>query len=111
MAHFVLVPGANHGGWWYEPVVTALEVGGHTAQAVTLAGLGPDMGVGTPVNLDTHVAEVVALLDSAAVPVVLVGHSDGGCVVTGAADARPERVAALVALDAFVPDDGDSAGR
>jgi len=40
--------------------------------------------------------------------VVLVGHSYGGALITGAADAHPDRVRALVYLDAFVPEDGDT---
>jgi len=40
--------------------------------------------------------------------VVLVGHSYGGMVITGAADRVPERVARLVYLDAEVPGDGES---
>ena len=35
MTDVVLVPGAWHGGWWYAPVVEALEGKGHRAQAVT----------------------------------------------------------------------------
>ena len=38
--------------------------------------------------------------------VVLVGHSYGGMVITGAADRAPERIARLVYLDAFVPENG-----
>ena len=40
--------------------------------------------------------------------VVLVGHSYGGMVVTGAADRAAERIGALVYLDAFVPKDGQA---
>ncbi len=39
MTAFVLVPGAWHGGWWYDPLVDALEADGHIAIAITLAGL------------------------------------------------------------------------
>jgi pimeloyl-ACP methyl ester carboxylesterase len=40
--------------------------------------------------------------------VVLVGHSYGGMVVTGVADRAAERIASLVYLDAFVPQDGQA---
>ncbi len=113
MTTFVLVPGACHGGWWYAPLVTALQSEGHRAFAVTLAGLGPDgMSGAGPVNLDTHVDQgadaVTAAAERTGEAVVLVGHSYGGSVITGAADRAPERVRALVYLDAFVPEDGDS---
>jgi pimeloyl-ACP methyl ester carboxylesterase len=61
------------------------------------------------VNLDTHIADVVNVLErNDLTDVVLVGHSSGGMSVTGAADAAPHRIRALVYLDAFVPRDGDS---
>ena len=43
------------------------------------------------------------------VDAVLVGHSYGGMVITGVADRVPERVDALVYVDAFVPRDRDAA--
>jgi pimeloyl-ACP methyl ester carboxylesterase len=110
MRRFVLVPGANHGGWWYEPVVAGLQKAGHVADAVTLSGLHPDGPPAPAANLDTHIAEVVALLQvrEEQGQVVLAGHSYGGSVITGVADHLPHRVAALVYLDAFVPDHGDT---
>lgn len=105
----VLVPGANHGGWWYQPVVEQLEASGHRAIAVTLDGLDPqDPEPDRPITLDTHVAELVALVESLPGPVVAVGHSYAGSVLSGAADAVPERFAGLVYVDAFVPEDGES---
>ena len=113
MSGFVLVPGACHGGWWYQPVVTELQTAGHHARSLTLAGLGPDGMTGAgQVTLDTHIDQTTAALtaasDTAGEPVVLVGHSYGGTVITGAADRAPDRVRALVYLDAFVPANGDS---
>jgi pimeloyl-ACP methyl ester carboxylesterase len=113
MSSHVLVPGACHGGWWYRPVVDALESRGHRARALTLAGLGPEgMSGAGQVTLDSHVEQTAAAVaeatEASGGPVVLTGHSYGGAVITGAADRAPERVAALVYLDAFVPEDGDS---
>ena len=111
MTTFVLVPGACHGGWWYEPLVGALAAAGHTGHAVTLAGLDPQGPQPPPeaIALERHVDDAAtAMLDAPGDGVVLVGHSYGGTVITAVADRVPERVAALVYLDAFVPDDGDS---
>ncbi|MGB7458490.1 MAG: alpha/beta hydrolase, partial [Pseudolabrys sp.] len=39
---------------------------------------------------------------------VLVGHSYGGCVISGIAEVMPDATDSLVFLDAFIPDNGDS---
>lgn len=117
MTTFVLVPGMNHGGWWWEPLVEKLAHQGHTIVAVTPLGLDPDAEPPREaINLDDHVAQAVAALRG--VPVesgvsdgrdtVLVGHSYGGSIISGVADAEPNRVRALVYLDALIPEDGDS---
>lgn len=112
MTTFVLVPGVCHGGWWYEPLVERLVDEGHTASAVSLSGLGlhDRLERMRPVNLDIHISEATAAVVLAQDPggAVLVGHGYGGSVITGVADRMPYYVRALVYLDAFVPDDGDS---
>jgi pimeloyl-ACP methyl ester carboxylesterase len=108
MTWFVLVPGACHGGWWFQPVADALRLAGHTAEAVTLSGLEPGSPPAPAANLDTHIGEVLALLATREEQVVLVGHSYAGSVITGVADQRPSQVTALLYLDGFVPGDGDS---
>ena len=55
----------------------------------------------------THVSDVANLVRWEELSdVVLCGHSYGGMVVTGAADACPSGIASLVYLDAFVPESG-----
>ncbi|HEY3609972.1 MAG TPA: alpha/beta hydrolase family protein [Pseudonocardiaceae bacterium] len=107
MTTFVLVPGACHGGWWYEPLARAVEQDGHTAVPVTLAGLEQQPHLDQLITLATHVDQVAADVPDDG-DVVLVGHSYAGMVITGVADRRPGRFAALVYLDAFLPDDGDT---
>jgi pimeloyl-ACP methyl ester carboxylesterase len=41
-------------------------------------------------------------------PVVLVGHSYGGFVITNAASTDDDRVKAMVYVDAFIPDEGET---
>ena len=74
----------------------------------SLTGLGERKHLARPdINLETHIADVVSLLEMEDLSdVILVGHSYGGMVVTGAADRVPARIARLVYLDAFVPEDG-----
>jgi pimeloyl-ACP methyl ester carboxylesterase len=108
---FVLVPGMCHGGWCFDDLAAGLRAAGHRALAVTPTGVAERSHVGPgAVNLDTHIADVIAAIDNdtaAGGPVVLVGHSYGGMVITGVADRIPERVEALVFLDAVVPRDGE----
>jgi pimeloyl-ACP methyl ester carboxylesterase len=113
MATFVLIAGACHGGWWYAPLAHRLREYGHRVLTPTLTGLGERAHLlsGT-VNLDTHIEDVLAVLAAEQLrETILVGHSYGGMVVSGVADRAPELVDALVYLDAFVPDDGDSCWR
>jgi pimeloyl-ACP methyl ester carboxylesterase len=68
---------------------------------VTLTGLGERVHLArTDIDLETHIADVVNLLDYEALEdAVLVGHSYAGTVVTAVADRRPERLHAVVYLD------------
>jgi pimeloyl-ACP methyl ester carboxylesterase len=61
------------------------------------------------VDLSTHIADIVNLIKWEGLSdVVLCGHSYAGCVVAGAADQIPDRIRALVYLDAFVLENGES---
>jgi pimeloyl-ACP methyl ester carboxylesterase len=106
VANFVLVHGAWHGGWCWRFVRPLLE--GHAVFAPSLTGLGERKHLARPdIDLETHIADVVSLLEMEDLSeVILVAHSYGGMVVTGAADRVPARIARLVYLDAFVPEDG-----
>lgn len=108
MATFVLVHGAWHGGWCWARVAQRLRTQGHAVHTPTLTGVGERAHLaGVEVNLSLHVRDLCnALTWENLNDVVLVGHSYGGMVITGAADAMPERIASIVYLDAFVPEDG-----
>ncbi len=97
----VLVPGACLGGWCWRRVAAKLRGAGHDTYPVTLTGLGEREHLARPdVDLDTHIEDVVNLLDYEDLhDAVLVGHSYAGIVVTGVADRRPERLDAVVYLD------------
>lgn len=111
MSTCVLIHGAWHSGRCWERVVPLLEAAGHRAFAPSLTGFGDTAHLlGPEVGLDTHVDDVVALLDHHDLTdVVLVGHSYAGMVISGAANRVPHRIGHLVFLDAMVPEDGESA--
>lgn len=111
MSVFVLVHGAWHGGWCWDRVAPALRDAGHEVYTPTLTGLSERAHLLSPqVGLDTHVEDVVRVLDVLQLKdVVLVGHSYAGQIVTAVADRRPGAVARRVHLDAFVGSDGESA--
>jgi pimeloyl-ACP methyl ester carboxylesterase len=61
------------------------------------------------IDLNTHIQDVIGVIEDADLSgIVLVGNSYGGMVITGVADRVPEKVASLVYLDAFVPENGQS---
>ena len=110
MADIVLVHGAWHGSWCWRRVVPLLWLAGHRVVPVTLSGLGERAHQLSPeITLDTHVQDVVtAMRAEECSRAVLVGHSYGGMVVTGAADRLGEEVGRLVYVDAVVPLPGEA---
>ena len=110
MATYVLVHGGGHGGWCYQKVAALLRSAGHHVLTPTLTGLGERSHLVSPdVDLDVHIADVVAVLHYDDLrDVILVGHSYGGMVITGVADRAADRIGRLVFLDAANPRNGDS---
>jgi pimeloyl-ACP methyl ester carboxylesterase len=110
MATFVLVHGGGHGGWCFGPLARVLRDDGNDVYTPTLTGLGERAHLfRADVDLDCHVDDISALLRFEDLrDVILVGHSYGGMVITGAADRVPDRVGHLVYLDAKPPRDGQS---
>ena len=110
MADFVLVHGAWHGAWCWQKIVPPLWAAGHRVFAVTLTGVGERAHLlSKSVTLDTHIADVVAVVESEELlDPILVGHSYGGVVITGVAARLAARLRHLVYLDAIVPRPGES---
>jgi pimeloyl-ACP methyl ester carboxylesterase len=110
MTTYVLVHGGWHGGWCWADVAAGLRAAGHAVSAPTLAGLGERAAELAPdIGLERHVQDVADVLAAGELrDVVLVGHSYGGMVVTGVAERAADRLAHLVYLDAFVPEDGQA---
>ena len=112
----VLVHGAWGGAWVWRRVLAPLRAAGHEVHAVTLTGDGDRAHLRrADIRLATHVADVVGLVQAEELhDVVLVGHSYGGMVVTGAADrlldSDPRAVRHIAYVDAMVPLPGEGWG-
>ena len=107
---YLLIHGAWHGGWCWQRVSKLLRAAGHDVFTPTLTGLGEREHLLTrEVGLYTHIEDILQVLRFEDLhDVIMVGHSYSGMVITGVAEAAPERIAQLVYLDAFVPADGQS---
>ena len=95
----VLVHGAFADSSGFDPVIRRL-----------LADRYPVVAAANPLRgLSSDAAQVKAVLDSIEGPIVLVGHSYGGAVISAAAAGDPD-VKALVYVAAFVPETGETVG-
>ncbi|GGC48629.1 alpha/beta fold hydrolase [Chelatococcus reniformis] len=110
MTDYLLIHGAWHGGWCWDRVAKLLWERGDRVFAPSLTGLGDRRHLLAPdVDLSTHVNDVLAVMETEELSnVVLCAHSYGGAVALQAADQAHERIAALVLLDALLPQDGRS---
>lgn len=112
-APIVLVHGAWAGAWAWQRVLAPLRSRGHAVFAVTLTGCGERRhGLRRDITLQDHIADVCGLVAAEELRgAVLVGHSYGGLVITGAADrllaADAGAVSRLVYVDAMVPLPGE----
>jgi pimeloyl-ACP methyl ester carboxylesterase len=109
-ATFVLVHGAWHGGWCWRRVADRLSAGKHYVVAPTLSGVGERSHLASDsIDLTTQIKDVVNEIKWKDLDgIVLVGHSYGGMVITGVAEELKDRIASIVYVDAFLPDDGQS---
>ena len=108
MSTYVLIHGSWHGAWCWYKIIPLLEQAGHRAIALDLPGHGRDWTAAREVSLQSYVESVCNVLDAQAEPVILVGHSRGGIVISQVAEHRPEKVQTLVYLAAFLIPNGEA---
>jgi pimeloyl-ACP methyl ester carboxylesterase len=104
----ILIPGFWLDASSWQEVTPILEAAGHTVHPLTLPGLESVDADRSGIGLRDHIAAVVAVVDSLPGRPVLVGHSGGGAIAHGVADARPDRIARVVYVDAGPLAEGDS---
>jgi len=108
MAVFLLVHGSWHGAWCWSRIARRLGAEGHRAVALDLPGHGADRTPAWRITFRSYVESVSAAAAACGTPVIVVGHSMGGMVITQAAANAPELFSAMIYLCAFVPLPGES---
>ncbi|MCR2818567.1 alpha/beta hydrolase [Microbacterium sp. zg.Y1090] len=102
----ILIPGLWLDASSWDDTLPALRAAGHSPRPLTLPGVGATAAESAGIGMTDWIEAVVAEIDAASGPVVLVGHSGGGNVAWGAADARPDKVARVVFVDSVPPPSG-----
>jgi pimeloyl-ACP methyl ester carboxylesterase len=106
--HIVLIHGACHGAYCWELVAPLLLDMGYHLSAPDLPGLGHDRTPIESITLQSYIDRAVQAVKAAAEPVLLVGHSMGGTVSCGAAEAIPEQLGRVVFIAGGLPLDGEA---
>jgi pimeloyl-ACP methyl ester carboxylesterase len=108
MAAFVLVHGHMHGAWCWDKVVPLLEAQGHRVVTPDLPGRGDETTPHVELTLKRYTDSVAAIVRAMDEPVILVGHSAGGTVLSELAELMPEKIAKLIYVAAILLPDGAS---
>ena len=106
MSTFVLIPGAWHGAWCWQRVAPRLTAAGPAVRPPELLGMGEDRTPLAEVSLGIWADQVAEAISREDEPVILVGHSRGGVVVSEAAERVPDRISTLVYLAGSMLPDG-----
>lgn len=105
---YVLVHGAFQDSSSWDFVKPLLAWRGHRVITVDLPGRNGDPTPAGEISLADHVDAVAAVVADQPRPVILVGHSFGGIVISQVAELMPERIEKLVYVAASLPQDGGS---
>jgi pimeloyl-ACP methyl ester carboxylesterase len=105
---FLLVHGSWQASWSWQAVRDRLQAGGYRTLAPSLPGHAPGDDRASVSFADYELSVLQALDHETDGPVVLVGHSFGGAIISRIAELRAERCQSLIYYCGFVPRDGES---
>lgn len=101
-----------HGSWQsaadWDEVANQMRAQGANVTVVELQAHGADKTPIAEASFDAYTSKVEAAVDKLGGPVILVGHSFGGMVISAVAEQRASKVEKLIYVGAFVPKDGDT---
>jgi pimeloyl-ACP methyl ester carboxylesterase len=112
MSTYVLVHCGWHGAWSWHNVIPQLEKQGHTVVAPDLPSHGRDRSMSpSDVTLRDYTDRMSSVIQQQNEPVILVGHSLGGIVISQTAEECSDRIQKLVYTTAFlIPNGGNMRG-
>ena len=105
---FVLIPGAWHSAACWQRVVPLLETQGYRVLTPELLSMGSDPTPPSQVKLASWADQVADIIREQEEPVILVGHSRGGLIISEVAQRVPEKIKLLVYLTAFLLPSGET---
>ncbi|MBS0285739.1 MAG: alpha/beta fold hydrolase [Proteobacteria bacterium] len=108
MAQYLLVHGAWHGAWCWQKVVPLLTEKGHTVLAPDLPGHGHDKTPLAKITFEIYLKFLTQFIETAPMPVILVGHSFAGMIISALAERYPDKIKCLVYVAGFLPQNGQS---
>ena len=106
MSHYILIHGAWEESRAWDDISTALRQHGHTALALDLPGHGRNEKAIEQVTMAGYVDVVVNVINQLDAPVILVGHSMTGAVISLVAEQIPDKIERLIYIAAFLLEDG-----
>ncbi len=106
MSNFILVHGAWEEAGMWNNVSPILKKNGHEATAIDLPGHGANTEPGLNVTTELYSQALIEVISAAKQPVILVGHSMNGALISNVAELIPEKIERLVYVTAFLLKNG-----
>ncbi|WP_338839125.1 alpha/beta hydrolase [Flavobacterium ginsenosidimutans] len=104
----VLVHGAWQASYVWDQTEKDLKAAGYNITVVKLPGHGDDTTPAYQVSFQAYVDEVKKAVNAYNEPVILIGHSLGGAVITKTAAEVPQKIKKLIYIAGFIPQSGKS---
>jgi len=108
MSHYTLVHGAWEESGMWDRVSPILQQRGHKVTAIDLPGHGANKKPDSVVTTQSYVQALVDVIEKLDDPVILVGHSMNGALISHVAEQVPEKIERLVYVTAFLLKNGGS---
>lgn len=108
MSHYILVHGAWEESGMWNHVSPILQQSGHKVTAIDLPGHGANKNPNIVVTTQSYKQAIIDVINKLDYPVILVGHSMNGALISHVAEQVPEKIERLIYVTAFLLKDGES---